>query len=218
MPRLALFDLDRTVISVNSATGWIKREVRLGYLKRRHAVRGAWEIGKYQMGWSRMEQAIEDAVRMLAGEEEAALMARTMDFWQEEVAGTIRPGAAAAIRAHADAGDHVVLLTSSSNYMCQAVSGALPFVDWGCNRFEVVDARFTGEVVRPLCYAEGKVAHAQRMAEDSGLPLEEAVFYTDSYSDLAALEAVGEPVVVHPDPRLARHARKRGWRIEDWGG
>ena len=49
-----------------------------------------------------------------------------------------------------------------------------------------------------------------------GEDLAEASFYTDSYSDLSVLEAVGSPVAVHPDPRLTRIARKRGWRIERW--
>lgn len=217
MPRLALFDLDRTLIAVNSATGWIKREVRLGFLTRRQAMRGAYEIAKYQLGFSRMEQTIEDAVRALAGDEEAAVARRTLDFWREEVARTVRPGARAAVQAHLDAGDHVALLTSSSEYMCRAVAEDLPFERWGCNRFEVVDGRFTGEVRKPLCYGEGKIHHAEALAAELGLSLEDCVFYTDSYSDLPGLEAVGQPVVVHPDPRLARHARRRGWPIVDWG-
>ncbi len=217
MPRLALFDLDRTLIAVNSATGWIKREVRLGFLTRRQAMHGVYQIAKYQLGFSRMEQTIEDAVRALTGDEEAAVAQRTLDFWREEVASTIRPGARAALQAHLDAGDHVALLTSSSDYMCRAVAEELPFEQWGCNRFEVLDGRFTGEVYKPLCYAEGKVAHAEALASEHGLSLQDCVFYTDSYSDLAGLQAVGEPVVVHPDPRLARHARRQGWRVVDWG-
>lgn len=73
MPRLALFDLDRTVLSVNSANGWIRRELRLGFLSRSQALRGAWEIGKYRLGHSRLEDTIAEAVRTLAGSPEEAL-------------------------------------------------------------------------------------------------------------------------------------------------
>ncbi len=59
--------------------------------------------------------------------------------------------------------------------------------------------------------------HAEALAQRLGLPLGESVFYTDSYSDLPMLEAAGESVVVAPDPRLAREARRRGWREERWG-
>jgi len=47
--------------------------------------------------------------------------------------------------------------------------------------------------------------------------LSDCAFYTDSFSDVPVLEAVGQPVAVNPDPRLRRRANKRGWRIVDWG-
>lgn len=217
MPGVAFFDLDRTVISVNSATGWIRREVREGFLSKRQAVQGAWWIGKYQLGFARMEQAIADAVATLAGAEEDALRARTLAFWREEVARTVRPGARAAIERHRAQGDHLVLLTSSSTYMGEVVSQELGLDDWLCNRFEVVQGRFTGRVLPPMCFGPGKVEHARELATRRGLSLDQASFYTDSYSDLPALLAVGRPVVVAPDPRLLREARKRGWPVQDWG-
>jgi phosphoserine phosphatase len=70
--------------------------------------------------------------------------------------------------------------------------------------------------VLPFCYGPGKVAHAEVIADKLHIPLKECVFYTDSYSDLPMLEAVGEPVAVDPDRRLLRHAMQRGWRIERW--
>lgn len=214
--RLALIDLDRTLISVNSATGWIRRELRLGFLSPKQALVGAWWIGRYQLGFARMESAIEQAVASLEGEEEEVIRARTHAFWREEVSATIRPGARAAIAAHQAQGDKVVLLTSSSRYMSEICAEELGLDGWLCNRFEVAEGRFTGRVDGPLCFGPGKVDHAREYAERAGLSLSEAVFYTDSFSDLPALEAVGEPVVVAPDPRLKREARRRGWRIEAW--
>ena len=54
------------------------------------------------------------------------------------------------------------------------------------------------------------------LAQERGFLLEEATFYSDSYTDLPLLERVGEPVVVNPDPRLRREAARRGWRVERW--
>ena len=217
MAAIAFFDLDRTVIAVNSATGWIRREVRQGFLSKRQAVTGAWWIGKYQLGFARMDQAIADAVATLAGQEEQVVRARTHAFWHEEVAPTVRPGAREAIARHREQGDHLVLLTSSSTYMSEVASETLGLDDWLCNRFEVVDGRFTGQVHRPMCFGPGKVEHAAAMAAERGVDLAECAFYTDSYSDLPGLLAVGQPVVVAPDPRLLREARKRGWPVQDWG-
>ena len=216
-PGIAFFDLDRTLIAVNSATPWLRRELRLGFLSRGTALRGAWWLGLYQLGLSRMDEIVRSAFAEVKGDLEADLVARTRDFWVEEIRQTIRPGAREAVARHRAAGDRLVLLTSSSPYMCALTSEELGFDGWRCNVPVVVDGRFTGEVETPLCFGEGKAVHARDEAARYGRPLERCSFYTDSFSDLPALEIVGAPVVVSPDPRLARHARQRGWRQEDWG-
>jgi phosphoserine phosphatase len=63
----------------------------------------------------------------------------------------------------------------------------------------------------------GKLEHARMLAEAHEVDLADCTFYTDSVADLPVLEAVGRPVVVHPDPRLRRLAVKRGMAMEDWG-
>ena len=83
-------------------------------------------------------------------------------------------------------------------------------------RFEVRDGRFTGRAAGPLCFGEGKLTHARQLSDALGERLEDAWFYTDSSSDLAVMDLVGHPVAVHPDPRLRRLAKKRGWPVADW--
>ena len=111
-----------------------------------------------------------------------------------------------------------MLLSSSSCYLGQAVSRELAFDDYVCNRFEVDDAgRYTGRLFEPLCFGPSKVVLAERYVREHGVGLDACTFYSDSHSDLPMLEAVGHPVVVDPDPRLRRHARQRGWPVQDWG-
>ena len=216
-PSIAFFDLDRTIIGINSATWWVRRELRLGHLGWRDAMRGAVYISMYQAGFSRMEQVLRDAAATLSGSSEAALRQRSHDFWHADVFDKIRPGARVAIGEHRAAGDRLVLLTTSSSYLGEVAAEALGLDDVLCNRFEVVDGCFTGRLIEPLCFGTGKRVHAQQLAAEAGVSLQDCTFYTDSYSDLPALEVVGQPVVVHPDPRLARVARKRGWPVQDWG-
>ena len=74
--------------------------------------------------------------------------------------------------------------------------------------------RAAGEAA--AAFAEGKVVRAERLAERLGFRLADAIFYSDSVSDLPLLERVAVPVAVSPDPRLRRVALARGWRIEVW--
>lgn len=213
---IAFFDLDRTLISANSATDWIRQELRLGNISRRTVARAAGWIGLYQLGFARIESALHDGAATLTGQSEAELAARTRLFWTEQIAPTIRPGAHAALEKHRAAGAHLAMLTSSSTYLGGAAAEMLGIETVLANRFLVRDGRFTGALAEPLCFGAGKLVHAERLAASLGVPLSACAFYTDSYSDLPVLEAVGQPVAVHPDPRLARAARARGWPIERW--
>lgn len=216
-PAIAFFDLDRTLIATNSAKGWVRRQIRQGHVSRRQAARAGLAIGLYRLGVADMERLIRGAVRELEGEDEDDLAARSLTYWREEVAGTIRPGARAAIAHHRSHGDRLVVLTASSPYLGEAARAALEMDAVLSNRFEVEDGRFTGVALDPLCFGMGKATLAAEHAAAFGIELVDCSFYTDSFTDLPAMEAFGDPVAVHPDPRLLRAARKRGWRVERWG-
>jgi len=75
---------------------------------------------------------------------------------------------------------------------------------------------FTGQIIEPLCYGLGKIERTARLAEREGFRLEDASFYSDSITDLPLLEVVKVPIVINPDRRLRKIAKKRGWPIEEW--
>lgn len=214
---IAFFDVDKTLLGVNSATLWVRRELAKGNITRLQALRASLWVGLYGLGLIHADDVLRVAIKTLAGKRERDVIDRTVAFWHEEVAATVRPGAQAAVQRHKDAGELCFLLTSSSNYLSMPIAEQLGFDGFLANRFEVRDGVFTGEPIEPICYGRGKVAHALGVAEKLNVRLEECAFYTDSMSDLPMLEAVGRPVVVAPDPRLRRVAKKRGWPIEDWG-
>jgi HAD superfamily hydrolase (TIGR01490 family) len=216
--RIAFFDLDKTILSANSGTLWIRRELKLGHLSRLQALRASMWIARYHLGFASVQEAVEKAISMLAGIPEADLRERTRAFYDESVRQLFRPGALDAMERHRRAGERLVLLTSSSNYLSELVARDLAFEGILCNRFEIDAAGLhTGRSVGDVCFGRGKLSHALRYAEEAGGRLEESIFYTDSYSDLPVLERVGEPVAVNPDIRLRRHAARKGWPIVDWG-
>lgn len=214
---LVFFDLDRTVLSVNSGRLWVDHEVKHGFLTRWQALRAIWWIGTYHVGFTRMESLLEEAIETLGGTRELDLVGRTEAFYAAQIDRTYRPGALAAVERHREAGDTISLLTTASVYLCAPVLRRLDIEHALCNRFEVAEGRFTGRPSGPLCYGVGKVEHARALCDRVGSELTAATFYTDSMSDLPMLEAVGHPVAVNPDPRLRRVAVKRSWPILDWG-
>ena len=215
MAGIAFFDLDRTILDCNSATLWVKRQVREGRMRRVDALKMGGMILMYQLGSGNIDRAVKQAIRELEGQREDEIRRRTQEFWDEEIVSRIRPGARLAIEKHRAAGDTLVLLTGSSTYLSQCALELLGMDDILCTLFESVDGVFTGEGT--LCYGSGKLVAAQAYVDERTTSWSECTFYTDSYTDISVLEVVGLPVAVHPDPRLLRKAKKAGWTVADWG-
>ena len=148
MPHVAFFDLDKTLISRNSATLWIRFELAAGRVSRWQALHALTYVVRYSLGGADMRDAIRRSVASVAGQAEAEMRQRVGVFYEQLVRPLYRPGARRALEVHRAAGDRLVLLTSSSNYMSELVCGELGLDDYVSNRLEVDGAGlYTG---RPL--------------------------------------------------------------------
>ena len=207
MPSVAaFFDLDHTVLSASSTSLWAHYQRRKGRISRAQMARLAWWTLRYKLAMIDMAAVVRLFVADMAGQSEADLIAQCDIWFREMVAPCIAPRARARIEEHLAQGHTVALLTASSPYVTAPVAASLGLGDsYICTRMEVDGGRFTG-----------KVHWARIFAEERGLDLNASYFYTDSYTDLAMLEAVAHPVAVNPDARLRRHAHRRGWPVEQF--
>jgi HAD superfamily hydrolase (TIGR01490 family) len=212
----AFFDLDRTLISVNSGDLWVKRERRLGRLTSRQVIEATALFLAYRLSIVDIEAAMRKALAVYRGEREETLARWTREWYLQTVAPCVTPAARQALAEHRAQGHPLVLLTSSSPYVSVVVAEQLGLDAWISSRYEVRDGLLTGEPVLPLCYGAGKVGYAERWAAEAGVDLGRSYFYTDSYTDLPMLLRVGEPRIVNPDLRLRLYARWRGWPLLVW--
>ena len=213
----AFFDLDRTLVDTNSGGLWVRAEWRAGRLGSWDLARAAWWLGRYHLGHADgLDAVLRHAAARLAGTAEAELAARVDAWFAAEVVARLRPGAAAALARHRAAGDRLVIATTSTQFVARAACAAFGLEVALATTLEVVDGRLTGRIA-DAALGDGKTVQAARWAAAAGIPMSACTFYTDSFADLGLLAAVGRPVVVAPDRRLAAEARRRGWPIEDWG-
>ena len=213
----AFFDLDRTLVTVNSGRLWMHREHRLGRINRRQVARGIYYLALYHFGLVNIDRAMGEALETVAGEREEDVRAWTHAWFEEEVLPHAAPGAWPYLEAHRAEGHPLILLTSSSPYASESAVAHFGLDHALSTEFEIgADGRFTGRVAPPVCYGEGKVVRAEALAERLNLDLDRSWFYTDSTTDLPMLERVGFPRPVDPDPRLRRQASRRGWPILSW--
>ena len=213
---VAFFDLDRTVIDLNSGTSWLRMEWREGRVSTRDALWGVSVLARYALGHGALEEAYDAAVATYAGVHESEISDRTRTWFFRDIAHRVRPGARQAIAKHRAAGDRLVIATSSSIYAAGAAREAYGFDDIVASSFEVAsDGRFTGRVASSA-YGKAKADRAAEWASKAAIDLSACTFYTDSITDLALMERVGRPVAINPDRPLRRLAAARGWAIEDW--
>jgi HAD superfamily hydrolase (TIGR01490 family) len=182
----------------------------------RDLVRVSWWTMQYTLGVLDIESVSRAATSIMKGLDEAAFASECADWVRAEVVPHITSAARHELARRRDEGMECALLTSTSPYVADPVAEHLDIPHVLSSRMAVSDGRFTGELEPPLCYGAGKVERAVPWAKAHGIDLEKSAFYTDSVSDVPMLEAVGEPRVVNPDPRLFVLARRRGWPVHRW--
>jgi HAD superfamily phosphoserine phosphatase-like hydrolase len=118
------------------------------------------------------------------------------------------------VREHKHLGHRTLLITGALDFVLKPFEPL--FDDVVCAQLGERDGRLTGELVKAPPTGEARALVMAEYADAHGLRLEESVAYADSASDLPMLEAVGHPVAVNPEAKLATIARKRGWHVEHW--
>jgi HAD superfamily hydrolase (TIGR01490 family) len=212
----AFFDLDGTLLTVNSGRLWMKRERRHNRISRWQMTQGLLFLAAYRFGIGDMDRLMRKALTTIQGEPEDHVRQWTHEWFQAEVTPFVSPGARAVIEQHRLQKHRLVLLTSSSPYESEIACEHFGLDEFLCTRYQVVNGRFTGQVEKPICYGAGKVTWAEQLARRRGLDLSQSYFYSDSFTDLPMLKRVGHPVAVHPDPRLRRVSLRNRWPVLDW--
>ena len=130
---------------------------------------------------------------------------------------TIYPEAEELIRDHREKEHIVAIVSGATRFVVEPLAERLSVKHLLYTRLEVENGLFTGRVVEPICFEEGKIYWLQQFIEEQGIDLAKSWFYTDSVTDLPLLELVGHPVVTNPDPLLYRTAVKRHWPVRFFG-
>lgn len=214
--RLALFDLDHTLLSGDSDALWCEFLVGRGLLDAGFRERSEAMAARYTAGTVIPRDYYDFYAGTLAGHEASALQLLREAFLSEVVRPRIPPDARALLQRHRDAGDTLVLTTATNRAISELTAVDLGVDHYLCTELEQADGRFTGRTAGVLNMLVGKVERLRQWLAETAQPerlLREASFYTDSINDLALLSVVRRPVVVDPDPRLESTALRKGWAV-----
>lgn len=221
--KLALFDLDHTLLPLDSDHAWGQFTVQLGW-------RDAEQFAKandafyqqYKAGTLDLNTYIRFGTQSLRdlGDNAPALAAQAHEqFMAQVVLPAIRPQATALLDKHRRAGDEIVLVTATNAFITAPIARALGIAHLIAVNL-VLDEQGvpTGDIAGTPSFREGKVTRVEQWLADRGLgwaDLQYSYFYSDSINDLPLLERATHPVATNPDDRLKAIATERGWPVLD---
>lgn len=214
--KLALFDLDHTLLSGDSDVLWCEFLMTEGVLDRdSFAARNAQMEADYKAGSVDAQAFASFYVSTLAGRTPAQWQPLRQRFLNEVIAPRIPSDAHALVREHQRAGDTVVMTTATNRFITELTAQHFGIEHLIATDVQLVDDVFTGRTEGVLNMREGKVhrLHAWLAGRGQRLDAFDSVAYSDSINDLPLLSAVRRAVAVDPDARLHAEAQARGWTV-----
>ena len=212
----AFFDVDHTLLDVNSGRSWLRHAWRTGKVRPIRALQAVGWLIRYRLALLDLESVSARVALDYKGVRVADIDAEVREWFYRDIVQHVCVEGREHVADHLQRGHIVTLLTSGTRFSATPLAEMLKVPHVLCTDIETIDGVITGRHIAPACAGPGKVVHAERFAAEHGVDLARSYFYTDSFSDLPMLERVGHPRVVNPDPRLRQRARVRGWEIERW--
>jgi HAD superfamily hydrolase (TIGR01490 family) len=214
---LAAFDLENTLIASNVVESWaflatrrMPRDERARFTaKALREAPGLLALDRRDRG-----DFLRHFYRRYEGAEVEQLREDAWELFSQLLLLKSFPAGMRRVREHRALGHRTLLITGALDFVVEPLRPL--FDDVVCAKLAERDGRLTGELETAPPTGEARALIMAAYCEAEGLELEESVAYADSASDLPMLEAVGHPVAVNPEAKLAAIARRRGWHVEDW--
>lgn len=215
--RLALFDLDHTLIPLDSDYAWGEFTVSLGWRDAQNfSQANAGFYADYKAGTLDIHRYVRFATDAVREHGLAASQQAHERFMQQVIGPVMGDPARALLQRHQVAGDTVVIVTATNEFVTRPIAEA-----FGVDELIAIELERdgtgepTGAIRGTPSFREGKIARVEQWLAARGLDwsrVQHSTFYSDSINDLPLLEKVHEPVATNPDAQLRAIALERGWR------
>ncbi len=218
MTALTLFDLDYTLLPIDSDHAWGEFLIRIGWADAGH-YREANDafFRQYQDGTLDIHEYVEFATRAFRRRPPVELREAQQRYMDEVIAPALHPRALGLVEQHLQQGDLCAIVTATNEFVTAPIAAA-----FGVSHLLAVElardeaGTITGSIRGTPTFREGKVERAAQWLASQGLAwgdFDRVSVYSDSPNDLPLLEAATEPVATNPSPALEALAQARGWRI-----
>ena len=217
LKKIALFDLDHTLIPMDSDYAWGEFTMSLGWCDGAQFERkNAMFFEQYKAGTLDIHAYVRFATLAIREQGATKSIAAREEFMRAVMEKCIKTEALELVRLHQNGGDDVVIVTATNEFVTRPIADAFGVAELIAVELERDAAGwFTGEIMGTPSFREGKVSRVQAWLHARKLSWSdvEITFYTDSMNDLPLLEKANHPIAANPDDKLRALAEQRGWRI-----
>lgn len=211
---LAIFDLDETLIATDSDHEWGEYVCDHGLVDvSEHRAKNDAFYEQYKAGELNIDEYLAFSCSVLTRYTMEALHRYRSDFVSERITPVMLDKAYDLIRSHQARGDTVMVITSTIEFVTRPIVDAFGIDILIAPDPEIIDNRYTGNIVGVPSFAQGKVTRLEGWMSENNQSLAGSYFYSDSHNDLPLLRLVDNPVAVDPDPQLRAEAQEKSWQI-----
>lgn len=215
--KLALFDLDNTLIAGDSDFEWAQFLIEKKALDRElHEARNLEFYEQYKAGTLDIHEFLDFQLKPLSRHPRSQLETWRKEFIEKKIKPIIAPGTQALIEQHMLDGDLCIIITATNSFVTAPIAQMLGISHLIATEPEINDNEFTGKVAGTPCFQEGKIVRLEAWLDQHNLTwlsFLQSWFYSDSLNDLPLLSKVTHPVAVDPDAVLQKHAQENDWTV-----
>lgn len=214
--KLALFDLDNTLLEGDSDHAWGEFLISKNLVNEtEHRAKNNYFYEQYKQDKLDIQGYVAftlGPILKLDSEQRNKLHA---EFMLHSVTPMVLEKGLALVKRHNDAGDYCIIITATNEFIAAPIAALFAIERLLSTELEIITGRYSGKIAGTPCYQNGKVVKLKNWLnlQNSGLSLSNAVFYSDSINDLPLLREVASAIAVDPDQRLKETAQSEGWEI-----
>lgn len=214
MQKIAIFDVDNTIINGQSQKYLLSYAFQHGMIPFLLFLKiNIWFI-LYKIGFAKNpESIINNAYSFIKNFSMTDIDDLASKVFDERIKKQIYIEAVNRINLHKTNGDRIILLSNSTDIIISKIANFLDIEEFICTRLEEIGGVYTGKITGKINYGENKVTYIKEFLNINSRIISNAYFYSDHISDYPLLSSVEFPVVVNPDRKLHRIAKKNHWDV-----
>lgn len=212
--KLAIFDLDNTLLDGDSDHAWGEFMVaenlvpQAEYRETNDAFYEEYKRGVLDM--VAYQKFVLAPLRQFSAEQ---LKELHLKFMHTVVTNMLLPKARELIEKHRQAGHTLMVITATNRFITEPIVKEYGIENLLCTEPEVLNGSYTGKIIGEPCYQAGKIHALEAWLKKENMQPEYSWFYSDSFNDIPLMEKVNEAIAVNPDEKLKAHALTHGWSL-----